>query len=119
MLTSLERALLGLDLVIVSTGLLSPLIYRISSISLLLYDSRIAIISIIRRFSLVVLSFTIQLYSEYESVQTTRGIRGSLSCVIIIWRVVEIEIAILIPATILYNSEARTARVTLLHLVEL
>ena len=34
-------------------------------------------------------------------------------------RVVEIDIAISIPTIIAYSSEAKTARVTLLHLVKL
>jgi hypothetical protein len=74
---------------------------------------------IIRRFSLVVPSFTIYLYNKNESVQTIARIGGSLSCFIMILKVVEIKIAMLILATITYNSKANTARVTLLHLVEL
>jgi hypothetical protein len=74
---------------------------------------------IIRRFSLVVLSFTIYLYNKNKSIQTIARIGGSLSCFIIILKVVEIKIAMLILATITYNSKANTARVTLLHLVEL
>jgi hypothetical protein len=74
---------------------------------------------IIRRFSLVVLSFTIHLYNKNKSVQTIARIGGSLSCFIIILKVVEIKITMLILATITYNSKANTARVTLLHLVEL
>jgi hypothetical protein len=74
---------------------------------------------IIRRFSLVVLSFTIYLYNKNKSVQTIARIGGSLSCFIIILKVVEIKITMLILATIMYNSKANIARVTLLHLVEL
>ncbi|EFQ91565.1 hypothetical protein PTT_11551 [Pyrenophora teres f. teres 0-1] len=59
--------------------------------------------SIIRRFSFVVLSLTRHLYKEYESVQTTSGISGILSR----------------SVTILKISDANTLRVTRLHLVEL
>jgi hypothetical protein len=68
---------------------------------------------------LVVLSFTIHLYNKNKSVQTIARISGSLSCFIIILKVVEIKITMLILATIAYNSKANTARVTLLHLVKL
>ncbi|KAF1978731.1 hypothetical protein BU23DRAFT_448223 [Bimuria novae-zelandiae CBS 107.79] len=58
---------------------------------------------IIRRFSLVVLSFTRHLYREYESVQMTKGTAGRLRRFIIIYRILE----------------ASTLRVTRLHFVKL
>jgi len=51
--------LLVVDLVMASARLLLLVIYRISKSSLRLYDCLMAMISIIRRFSLVVLSLTI------------------------------------------------------------
>ena len=59
-----SNALLGLDLVIVSTGLSQLLIQRISSSFLRLYNQRRAIILIIRRFFLVVPSLTRHSQSE-------------------------------------------------------
>jgi hypothetical protein len=57
--------------------------------------------SIIRRFSLVVLSFTKHLYNEKESVQTIVGIFGNLSCFVIILSVELIAKLMSVPATML------------------
>ncbi|KAF1936977.1 hypothetical protein EJ02DRAFT_357833, partial [Clathrospora elynae] len=58
---------------------------------------------IMRRFSLVVPSFTRHSYKEYESVQMTRGTAARPRRSVIIRRI----------------SEASTLRVTRLHFVEL
>ena len=105
--------------VIASVRLLVLLIYWISVNSYRLYNSRITIISIIRRFSLVVLSLIIYLYSESKSVYTTVSKLLILSWRVTILIVVEREISISTPTTIVYNSDMRTALVTLLYLVEL
>jgi hypothetical protein len=57
--------------------------------------------SIIRRFSSVVLSLTKHLYSKYKSVQTTIGVCENLSCLLIILIIVLIIIAISTPFTML------------------
>jgi hypothetical protein len=75
--------------------------------------------SIIKRFSLVVLSLTIHSYKEKESVHITVKIASIFNYFIIRLRVIEIDITISIPVVITYSSEARTVRVTLLHFVEL
>ncbi|KAF1972741.1 hypothetical protein BU23DRAFT_466937 [Bimuria novae-zelandiae CBS 107.79] len=59
--------------------------------------------SIIRRFSLVVLSFTRHSYREYESVQITKGTIGRLRRSIIIYKILE----------------ASTLYVTRLHFIKL
>ena len=105
--------------VIALVGLLTLSIYRISISSYCLYDSRITIISIIRRFSLVVLSLIIYLYSDSKSVYTTIGKSLILSCWVTILIVVEKEISISTLATIVYSLDVRTALVTLLYLVKL
>ena len=64
-------------------------------------------------------NLTIYSYSEKESVYITVGIASIPSCLIIRLRVVEIDIAILIPAVIVYSLDTSTARVTLLYFVEL
>ncbi|KAF1964316.1 hypothetical protein BU23DRAFT_492976 [Bimuria novae-zelandiae CBS 107.79] len=58
---------------------------------------------IIRRFSLVVLSFTRHSYREYKSIQTTKRTAGRLRRSIIIYKILE----------------ASTLRVTRLHFVKL
>ncbi|KAF1965118.1 hypothetical protein BU23DRAFT_490480 [Bimuria novae-zelandiae CBS 107.79] len=58
---------------------------------------------IIRRFSLVVLSFTRHSYREYKSVQITKGTAGRLRRSIIIYRILK----------------ANTLRVTRLYFVKL
>ncbi|KAF1965555.1 hypothetical protein BU23DRAFT_489231 [Bimuria novae-zelandiae CBS 107.79] len=58
---------------------------------------------IIRRFSLVILSFTRYSYREYESVQITKGTIGRLRRSIIIYRILE----------------ASTLRIIRLHFVKL
>jgi hypothetical protein len=98
-LISFLRALFGVDFVIASAGLSFLSIYRISVISLRLYDCRSAMISIIRRFSCVVPSLTKHSYNEYESVQTTIGVCGNPSCSVIILIVVLIAMAISTPLT--------------------
>ena len=46
------------------------------------------------------------------------GVRPNPSCFIMRLRVVDINIAISIPAVIAYSSKAKTTRVTLLYLVD-
>ncbi|KAF1978914.1 hypothetical protein BU23DRAFT_449213, partial [Bimuria novae-zelandiae CBS 107.79] len=58
---------------------------------------------IIRRFSLVVLSFTRHSYREYKSIQMTKGTAGRLRRSIIIYKILE----------------ASTLYVTRLHFVKL
>jgi hypothetical protein len=67
-LISFLRALFGVDFVIVSAELFFPSIYWIFVIFLRLYNCRSAMISIIRRFSCVVLSLTKHSYNKYKSV---------------------------------------------------
>jgi hypothetical protein len=57
--------------------------------------------SIIRRFSFVVLSLTKHLYSKYKSVQTTIRVCENPSCLLIILIIVLIAMAILTPFTML------------------
>jgi hypothetical protein len=64
--------------------------------------------SIIRRFSLVVLSLTRHLYREYKSVHIIRRVGGRPSRSVIILRVVRVAIAMSTPLTMPYVSEART-----------
>jgi hypothetical protein len=64
--------------------------------------------SIIRRFSLVVLSLTRHLYREYKFVHTISRVSGRPSRLVIILRVVRVAIAMLTPLTMPYVSEART-----------
>ncbi|KAF1972273.1 hypothetical protein BU23DRAFT_468773 [Bimuria novae-zelandiae CBS 107.79] len=59
--------------------------------------------SIIRRFSLVVPSFTRHSYREYKFIQITKGTAGRLRRFIIIYRILE----------------ASTLRVTRLHFIRL
>jgi hypothetical protein len=75
--------------------------------------------SIIRRFSLVVLSLTIHSYKEKESVHITVRIASIPSYLVIRLRVVEIDIVISTPVVIAYSLEASTTRVTLLYFVKL
>ena len=98
--TNSSRALLGVDFVIALIELSFLLIYWISIISLHLYNWRSAIILIIKRFSLIVLSLTKHLYNEYELVQIIIGVYKNLNYLVIILIVVLIAIAILTPLTI-------------------
>jgi hypothetical protein len=82
--TKFFKALFGVAFVIALAGLSSLLIYQILNSSRCLYNWRIAIMLIIRRFSLVVLSLTKHLYNKKESVQTTVSIASNLSCSVII-----------------------------------
>ena len=75
--------------------------------------------SIINLFSFVVPSLTRHSYREKLSVQRTTGKLSIPNCRQIRAKVVENEIAASAPVTIEYSSEARTARVTRLHFVEL
>ena len=106
-------------LVIESIGLPLPLIYLTSIISLLLYNCRKAIILIINRFSLVVLSFTRHLYNKYKSVYIIILDSSSFNLSQIVDKVVLITILILTPTTIIYISDIRTNLITLFDLVEL
>jgi hypothetical protein len=100
-LISFLRALFKINFVIASARLSFLLIYRISVIFFCLYNCQSAIISIIKRFSCVVLSLTKHLYSEYKSVQTTIRVYKNPSCLVIILIIVLITIAILTLFTIL------------------
>ena len=99
-LTKVSRDLFGVAFVIASAGLSIPLIYRILNSSLRSYDCRRAIMSIIRRFSFVVLSLTKHSYNEYESVQTIVGMAGRPSCSVIIFSVEPMAKVMSMPATI-------------------
>jgi hypothetical protein len=63
--------------------------------------------SIVRRFSLVVLNLTRHLYREYKFVQTISRVGGRPSRLVIILRVVRVAIAMLTPLTMPCVSEAR------------
>ena len=114
-----SSALLGLAFVIASARLSCLLIYLISYNLQRLYNQQIAMISIVRRFSLVVPSLTRHLQSKYKSIQTIIRMVSSLSQSVIILRVVLIAKAISAPLTIPYISDARTLLVTCLLFVEL
>ena len=66
-----SSVLFSANLVIALARLSFLSIYQILVISLCLYDCQSAMISIMRRFSFVVPSFTKHLYNEYKSVQRT------------------------------------------------
>ena len=72
-------------------------------------------ISIMRRFSVVLPSFVIQSYNEYESVHMIKGI-STASIPLIVAYIID---PVSKPATIVYSSKAKTDRVTLLYFVEL
>ena len=107
------KALQAFPFVIAWAGFDSPLIHLISVIIRRSYDWRGHIRSTINLFSWVLPNLTRRSYSDFESVQRTRG---SSSCKIF-------SIIALItapwskPWAILYSSEASTER-TLLHLME-
>jgi len=102
------------DFVIAFAGFELPLIHFTSAISLRLYAWRRHIISIINRFSCVVPNLTKHSYNDFESVHRINGksIPSTLSIVDLT------KAPISKPWAILYNSEAKTLLVTLLHLVE-
>jgi hypothetical protein len=75
--------------------------------------------SIIRRFLFVVLSLIRHSYNKYKSVHTTSRINSRPRRSVIILSVVKIAIAMSMPLTMLYVSNARTLLVTRLHLVKL
>jgi hypothetical protein len=104
----------GLDFVMASAGLLLPLIHFTSVISLLSYDCRRHIRSTISRFSCVVPSLTKQSYKDFESVQRISG--SEIHRIFLIVNL--IAAPILNPYTIPYSSDAKTLRVTLLHLID-
>jgi hypothetical protein len=54
---------------------------------------------IISLFSFIVLSLTRHSYNKYKLVQTTIGVSGNLSCLVIILIVMLIVIAMLTPPT--------------------
>jgi hypothetical protein len=108
------RAFEDFDFVIALAGFDSPLIHLTSAISLCSYAWQRHIILIISLFSCVVPSFTRHFYSDLESVQRIRGksIPRTLS-------IVDLTKAPMSnPWAILYNSEAKTLLVTLLHLIK-
>lgn len=113
MSTNYFSAFEALDFVIESAGFVLPSIHFTSTILRLSYAYWRHITSIISRFSYVVPSLTRQSYSDFESVQRTssRSIFSTFSIVALI----EAPIS---KWTIAYNLEARTLRVTLLHLVD-
>jgi len=97
-----------------SAGLVFPVIYFTSVISLRSYNCLKQSTSIIRRFSCVVPSLTRHSYSDFESVQSISGRLILRTSLVVALRAP----AILKPSTITYNSEASTLLVTLLHLTE-
>ena len=113
-LISRLKASNGLLLVIVSTGLLSLLIYLTSAISHLLYDWCRHIILIISLFSCVVPSLTRYLQINLELVQRMSG-RLILNCNLTVALII---VPILKLWAIAYNLEARILLVILLHLTK-
>ena len=101
MLINFSKALFSVPFIIISAGLSCLLIHYISISLYLLYNCQIAIISIISRFSLVVPSLTIHLYSKYKSVYIMISGDRNPSWSVIILIVVLIVIAISTPPTIL------------------
>ena len=95
-------------------GLVSPVIYFTSVISLYLYNYCKYSILIIRRFSYIVLSLTRQLYSDFGLVQVTSS-KLILSILLIVALIAPV---ISKPYTIVYSSKASTLLVTLLYLIE-
>jgi hypothetical protein len=97
-----------------SAGLLLPLIHLTSVISLLSYNCCKHIRSTISCFSCVMLSLTKQSYKDFESIQRISG-----SKIYKIFLIVALIAApILNPCVILYSSEAKTLRMTLLYWID-
>ena len=71
---SYYSALYLLSLIITSAEFLSPLIYKISTISRRLYNYLRYKISIIKRFSYIVSSLTRYSYRDYKSIYIKRDI---------------------------------------------
>ena len=115
---SQKRVQLATFLVKVLARLFFLLIYQISKISLFLYASQSDIILIISLFSIVVPSFTRQLYNNLELVQIITSMLERLKFCTTLFSVVLIVIALLKPPTILYSLLASTLYITLLHLVK-
>src|SRR6266568_8695391 len=105
----------GFNFVIASAGLLPPSIHLILAISLLLYNCCKHIRSTISRFSCVVPSLTKQSYRDFKSVQRVIGSRSSCR---IFSMVALIAAPVSNPWAIPYSSDAKTLRVTRLHLID-
>ena len=71
---SYYSALYSLSLVITLAKFLSPLIYKISTISRRLYNYLRYKISIIKRFSYIIFNLTKYLYKDYKSIYMKRDI---------------------------------------------
>ena len=112
------KDLFGIAFIIISAGLLSPWIYLTSVISRRSQNCRNTIISIIRRFFLVVPSFTRHSQRDLESVQTIRRRTGRPSYIIIISKIIKINKIILNPLAISQISDASTERVIRLYLIK-
>ncbi len=111
---SLVRALQDFDFVIASARLLSSSIHLISAISLLSYDCRKHIKSIINRFSLVVSSFIKQSNRDFESV---RRINDREICSI--RSMIDLIIASTSKSLIIaYSSVVNTLLIIRLHLID-
>ena len=105
----------GFNFIIVSIGLLPPLIYLISAISLLLYNYYRHIRSTISYFSYIILSLTKQLYKDFKSVQRITSSHSNCR----IFSIVTL-IAVLVSnlQAILYNLDAKTLYITYLYLID-
>ena len=102
----------------ISTRLLAPSIYYILQSLYFLYNYYSNIILIIKRFSLVVLSLTKYLQSEYKSIQIIILIFSKLSLSIIIFNIRLIVYTISTPKTILYILDIRILLITLLYFIK-
>ena len=102
------------NFIIASIGLLPPLIYLIFAISLLLYNYYRHIKLTISRFFCIILSLTRQLYKDFKLVQRVISSYSS-------YRIFLIVALITAPVSnlcaILYSSDAKTLRITYLHLI--
>jgi len=105
----------GFNFVIVLVGLLFPLIYLISAISLLLYNYYRHIRLTMSRFSYIIPSLTKQLYRDFELVQR---ITGSCLSYRIFLMVALITALVLNLWAIPYNLDTKTLRVTCLYLID-
>jgi hypothetical protein len=105
----------GFDFVMASARLVVPSIQTILVIRRLSYAWRKYRMSIIRRFSYVVPSFTRHSYSDLESVHSARGkfLICSINSIVYL-----IEALVSKPWAIPYNSDTSTLRVMRLHFVD-
>ena len=91
-----------------------PLIYLISTISLLLYNYYKHIRSTISHFSYIVLSLTKQLYKDFKLVQRVIGSYLSYRIFLMVTLIIALVLNLWV---ILYNLDAKTLYITYLHLI--